>query len=122
MDEALSALLSRAFHRAKAAEANHAIAQVRESEGDPAQPAVSYECVIPSQGAAEHLMTKVLPRMVYFLECSGARLPHCQGVFLSIFVEGDLYFVRAGDAVEELARISGLTLEQLVERYGSESA
>jgi ribosomal protein L30 len=66
----------------------------------------------------QHLVSQVLPRLVYFLECRGARPPNCAGVFVSIFAGDQLYFVRAGDMVQELSRLSGLSLEQMVERYG----
>lgn len=119
MEEAIQALLSRAFHRTRAAEASQAIADVREREGSHGI-AVSYECVIPPEGAVEHLVTRVLPRLVYFLECRGAHLPRCGGVFLSLFVGADLYFVRAADALEELSRMSGLSPEEMVRRYGED--
>ncbi|HZN94615.1 MAG TPA: STAUR_1299 family protein [Myxococcales bacterium] len=117
MEPAVQALLERAFHRARAAEANVEMARVREQEGGFAQ-ATSYELVLPTERAVEHLTARVLPRLVYFLECRGSRLPHCAGVFVSIFAGDDLYFVRASDMVVELSRLSGLSLEEMVERYG----
>src|SRR5437870_5571478 len=118
MEEAVTALLARAFHRARAAQANTEMARMREQEGGAGGLATSYEVVLPPERAAQHLTAQVLPRLVYFLECRGSRLPSCAGVFVSIFAGDQLYFVRAGDMVEELSRLSGLSLEQMVERYG----
>ena len=118
MEPAVQALLERAFHRARAVEANAAMARVREQEGSDLAQATSYELVLPAERAVEHLTARVLPRLVYFLECRGSRLPHCAGVFVSIFAGDDLYFVRASDMVVELSRLSGLSLEEMVERYG----
>ncbi|HEY8206421.1 MAG TPA: STAUR_1299 family protein [Myxococcaceae bacterium] len=118
MEEGVAALLARAFHRVGAPQANVEMARVREQEGGLSGLATSYELVLPAERAAEHLVNQVLPRLVYFLECRGARPPNCAGVFVSIFSGDQLYFVRAGDMVEELSRLSGLSLEQMVERYG----
>jgi len=118
MEAAVDALLARSFHRARATDANEEMARMRVQEGGGSL-AVSYELVLPAEGAAEHLTTRVLPRLIYFLECRGSRPPHCAGVFASIFAGDELYFVRAADLVEELSRLSGLSLEELVEKYGA---
>ena len=117
MEEAVAAVLARSFHRTRAKEANEEMARMRAQEGHDGL-ATSYELVLPSEGATEHLVERVLPRLVYFLECRGSRLPHCAGVFCSIFAGDELYFVRAADFVEELSRLSGLSPEQMVEKYG----
>ncbi|HVE82063.1 MAG TPA: STAUR_1299 family protein [Myxococcales bacterium] len=118
MEDAVQALLARAFHQAPAMEANAQIARVRGLEGGELSPAVSYELVLPAEGAVEHLTSRVLPRLVYFLECRGSPLPACAGVFVSIFAGDRLYFVRARDVVEELSRLTGLSPEEMVRRYG----
>ena len=117
MEPAVQALLARAFHRVRAADANVEMARVREQEGGFAS-ATSYEVVLPAEGAVEHLTARVMPRLVYFLECRGARLPNCAGVFVSIFAGDELYFVRASDVVMELSRLSGLSLDEMVRRFG----
>lgn len=118
MEAAVTALLARAFHRAPANQANVEMARIREQEGGVTGLATSYEMVLPAERAVEHLVSQVLPRLVYFLECRGARPPNCAGVFISIFAGDQLYFVRAGDMVQELSRLSGLSLEQMVDKYG----
>jgi hypothetical protein len=118
MEDRVAEVLALAFHRVPASEANEAMARLRESEGDEAQPALSYEVVLPREGGAEHLADKVLPRLVYFLHCRGARLPQCPGVFVSIFSGDELYFLRASDLVQALSRQTGLAPEEMVRRYG----
>jgi hypothetical protein len=117
MDDAVAAVLARSFHRVRAQEANEAMARMRVEHGVDG-PATSYELILPPQGGAQHLVDRVLPRLVYFLECRGSRLPHCAGVFVSIFAGEELYFVHAADLVEELSRLSGLSLEEMVQKYG----
>jgi len=117
MEDAVAAVLARSFHRARAIQANDEMAKMRVQEGHDGL-ATSWEMVLPAQGATQHLVSNVLPRLVYFLECRGSRLPHCAGVFCSIFAGEELYFVRAADLVDELSRLSGLSPEQMVEKYG----
>ncbi len=117
----MAAFLGRAIHRAKAFEANEDIARMREQEGTEGRPAMSYEVVLPGENPVEYLADTLLPRLVYFLDSSGAKLPRCPGVFISLFVKEDLFFIRAADAVEELAKITGLTPAQMTERYGARS-
>lgn len=117
----IAALLGRAVDRASARDANQAIARLRQSEGTEDKPATSYEVVLPAENALHYLTEVVLPRLVYFLDCSGAKLPRCAGVFLSLFWGDDLFFVRAADALEELGRLTGLTPAQMTARYGQGS-
>ena len=112
----LEGLLQRAIHRVKAAEATPAIAQMRLQEASE-RPARSYEVVLPSSQPVDYLINTLMPRLVYFLESAGFRLPSCKGVFLSVFHGEDLFFIRAADAIDELSRISGLSPAQMVERF-----
>ncbi len=118
-DEQLDALLGRAFRRASAAEANAAISQIRAEEGTEGRPALSYEVVLPASNPVAYLTESVLPRLVYFLDCAGFKLPDCPGTFISLFRGEDLFFIRAADAIDELSRLSGLSMAQLAERFGS---
>jgi len=121
MDPLLTVLLGRAFEQAPALEANAAMARLRDSRGDSANLALSYEAVIPEEGGLEYLATRFLPRLVYFLDCRGAKLPRVHGIFLSLFHGDRLYFLEVADAIEVLAQATGLTPEQMVERYGAAS-
>jgi hypothetical protein len=117
----LSTVLGRAFHQARAAEANQAIAAQREQHTAPGKDTVSYEVVVSQQETLEALAQRVLPRLVYFLDCRGLKLDAAAGVFLSLFVGETLYFVHASDFVAALAPASGLSLAELVEKYGAAS-
>ena len=115
MDAATDELLRLAFDRAPAREANTAIARVREQTDEGA---TSYELVLPPGDVRTWLLQTLLPRLVDYLESSGAKLPHCGGVFLSVFSGDTLYFLHARDVVELLSRWSGLSLPELKQRYG----
>jgi hypothetical protein len=110
--------LGLAFSEAPAAEANTAIAAMRERAADELSAATSYELVLPAEGVRAFLLERTLPRLVDYLESTRARLPHCPGVFLSVFAGDRLYFIHARDAVAKLSEWSGLSTEQLRERYG----
>jgi len=121
MDPRIAALLEKAIHRAPAVEANEAIAKMRQELGDDFSEAISYEILLPEEKAVEHLTGSVLPRMVYFLECRGAKLPHCPGVFASLFAGAELYFLHAADVIAALSELSGLSIEEMVKRHGAAS-
>ena len=112
----LEGLLKRAIHRVKAVEATPAIAQMRLQEASE-RPARSYEVVLPASQPVDYLISNVMPRLVYFLESAGFKLPSCKGAFLSVFYSEDLFFIRAADAIDELSRISALSPAQMVERF-----
>jgi hypothetical protein len=118
MSPLLHRLLSRAFASVASAEANQAIASVRRERGDGGAAVQSYEVVVPSPGADEYLSATVFPRLVYFLDCRGVRLPGTPDVFVSLFASDRLYFCESGDVVSALAEAKGLTLEEARRRYG----
>lgn len=117
----LDTLFDRAFERVPAAEANAAMAAVRERLASGGAPALSYEAVLPEDAGMEHLEQKVLPRLVYFLDCRGAPLPTAAGVFLSIFRGDGLYFLHTEDFFDVLSQATGLSMEEMVTRYGAAS-
>ena len=68
---------------------------MRAEQGLGGQDAVSYELVAEPQWALADLAERVLPKLVYFLDCRGARLPLGPGgIFVSLFVGDSLHFVR----------------------------
>jgi hypothetical protein len=121
MNPVLEELTQLAFHSASPAEANGAIDEVREerSEGGTRE-ATSYEVALPALAPDEFLTTKVLPKLVYFLDCRGVKVPGSGGVFVSMFASDGLLFIEAGPMVEVLAKARGLTLAEVVRRYGSD--
>ena len=116
--DAADELLRLAFEQAPAAEANQAISRMRDQEGDELSGASSYEFVLPDRDVRAWLLEYLLPRLVNHLESSGAKLPHCGGVFLSVFSGDTLHFIRAREVVELLSQWSGLSMAELQQRYG----
>jgi len=118
----LEPVLSHAFRSGPAREANAAIAAVRQEQAVGGQEALSYEVVAEPKWALTELADRVLPKLVYFLDCRGAHLPLGPGgIFVSLFVGETLYFLHAGELVEVLAQARGLSLDELVERFGADA-
>jgi hypothetical protein len=111
-----------AFGRTNAAQANEAIAAVREERGSEHTLALSYELALPALDPDAWLQTRALPKLVYFLDCRGAKLPNTPGVFVSLFTTDELLFVDAGQLVQAIAESRGLTLAEVVRRYGDGGA
>jgi hypothetical protein len=120
MRAVLDELIALAFHRASPAEANRAIEDVRNERSESGVDALSYEVALPGLAPDEFLTTKVLPKLVYFLDCRGVKVPASGPVFVSLFSSDGLYFVEAGPMVEVLTRARGLTLAEAVRRYGAD--
>ncbi len=118
MNPELDALLEAAFRRVPPSGANTAIVDARAEAGDEYADALSYELVLPAGSEREVLVARALPRLVYFCECRGAKLPDCAGVLVTLFAGGELSFFHARDFVAAAARIAGLTVEQLRDLYG----
>jgi len=119
MNPILEQLQQLAFHRASPLEANQAIEDVR-LERSESQDAVSYEIALPALAPDEFLTHKALPRLVYFLDCRGVKVPASGAVFVSLFTSDGLLFLEAGPMVEVLTKARGLTLAEAVRRYGSD--
>ncbi len=118
MSDPLQALLAKAFRTAPAAQANQVISEVRVQEASAFAEALNYEIVLPAQGALEHLTTRALPKLVYYLECRGVRIPRCPHVFISLFMGETLHFIRCEDFLEQLVALTGLSPAEMVKRYG----
>jgi hypothetical protein len=116
--DAAEELLRLAFDHAPAREANEAISRMRAQQGDELAGATSYELLLPAGDVRAHLLDYVLPRLVNYLESSGAKLPHCGGVFISLFAGDTLHFLHARDVVVLLSQWSGLSMDELKQRYG----
>ena len=122
MSTLLEAIEALAFDRAPVSDASSAITRVRDarSEGGPA--ATSYEIALPALDPEAFLTTRALPKLTYFLDCRGTKVPASGHVFVSLFSERGLLFVEAGPLVELLAKTRGLTLAETVRRYGASGA
>lgn len=114
----LSELLSAADRVVPGAEANAAIAAMRDERALGGEPGLSYEVVVPAGEPWKHLTGVALPRLVYFLDCRGALAPSTPGVFISAFVGERLYFYDAGAFVGLLAKKAGLEFTALRDKWG----
>lgn len=122
MTPLLERIVATSFHRASPAEANTAIDDARFIRSEGGYESVSYEIALPTLAPDEFLKTKALPKLVYFLDCRGVKVPSSGNVFLSLFSEEGLFFMEAGPVVQLLAEARGLTLAEIVRRYGSSGA
>jgi hypothetical protein len=77
---------------------------------------------LPALGPDEYLTHRVLPKLLYFLDCRGVKPPSSGGVFLSLFTADGLHFIDAGLVVEKLVAARGLTMAEAVRRYGADGA
>lgn len=122
MSGLLSQVENLAFERASPADANEAIARVREARSAGGGDALSYEIALPALAPDEFLAHKALPKLLYFLDCRGVKVPGSGNVFVSLFSAAGLLFVEAGPLVQLLADARGLTLAEAVRRYGADGA
>ena len=122
MDPLVEELLGRAFATRPAEEANTAIAEFRRERGGAFGEALSYEGVLPVGRERAHLCDVLLPRLVYFLDCRGARPPSAPGVFVSLFHERTLYFLAPDVVFDVLVRATGLTTDEMVARFGASAS
>lgn len=117
----LAPLLDRAFRVAPAASANAVMAEVREEHLHGGTLALSYEVVLSPEWDFGEVAARVVPQLIYFLECRGSRLPLAPGVFLSLFVGDCLYFVEVHDFLDVIATQTAVPLEELVRRRATAS-
>lgn len=120
MTPLVAALDALAFHRASPADANRAIDEARGLRGRGGAEATSYELALPALDPDAWLAHQALPKLVYFLDCRGIHPPASGDVFVSLFTAEGLLFADAGPVVEALARARGLTLAEVVRRYGAD--
>ena len=121
MSPLVERLVALSFSRADPATANTAIEAARLARSE-YQEAVSYEVALPALAPDEFLMTKALPKLVYFLDCRGTKPPSSGAVFVSLFCAEGLFFIEAGPLVQLLTEARGLTLYEVVRRYGQDGA
>lgn len=122
MSTLVAQLEALAFDRASPADANEAISRVRDARSEGGADALSYEIALPALAPDEFLTHKALPKLLYFLDCRGVKVPASGNVFVSLFTPGGLLFVEAGPLVELLVKTRGFTLAEAVRRYGADGA
>jgi hypothetical protein len=116
-------LLPHAFHDARANDASAAIEAARQRyERAHGAGAVSFELVVPDWPGPGWLGDQLVRPLVYFCESSGRPVPACPGVFVSLFLDGKVYFIEAGEVIRWASRILGLSPVDLLARYGTHEA
>lgn len=117
MESVLDALRALAFREEPAREANQAIDSVR-GGFEAGERAFSYEILSTGKESFGALAQAVVPKLVYFAETTGRRLPDCAGLFLSVFVGERIFFVSARAFLDRAARLFESTVAELAQRYG----
>ena len=95
------ALTRLAFKTGPAPEANVLIDGVRQAWIAELGKAVNYEVVLTGR-TWSYVRQTLAPRLALYLRHKGYRVRECQPVFLSLFLDETLYFVRAMDFYEQL--------------------
>jgi hypothetical protein len=119
VDDRLKQLLDLAFRVELAAQANTAIAEVREAEGSGAEPARSYELILGADATFDAFAQAALPRLVYHFESVRARPPSFGNTVISVFAGDRLLFIRAAEFLPAVARLLATTVDDLYARYGT---
>lgn len=116
MSALVSALTARAFRTVGPAEANVAIAEVRDTLEAQLGSAFSYELFVPRANVDDFFLQTALPKLVNFLHGRGAR-SSAPGVFVSLFTAEGLHFIEADVVLEILAAQKHVPVSELFRRY-----
>jgi len=116
MESFLKPLLEHAFGRAAASDANRAIEDAREQEGERSR---SFEIVVAPDAGIAWLQEELLPRLVYHLESLGVRPPGYSGIFVSLFVGDEIHFVRTRDVMAFATAALSLSADEMYARWGT---
>src|SRR5262249_24139909 len=108
LDDRTRALLARAERRVPGRTANEEIERERVRHEIAYGRAMSYEVVLePAHGFA-YLATVVAPRLALYLMHKKMSAADCPGVYVSLWVEGELYFIEAPVFFEAVRDAEGL--------------
>jgi hypothetical protein len=112
-------LLQDAFLSAKQERATAAIAEARaEITREGKLGASNIEVIVPSQPDEAWLQNELLRPLVTFCQSTGAALPDCAGVFVTLYAQGHIHFVLGAEVVAWACPLLGVHWRDLVERYG----
>jgi hypothetical protein len=118
MDTRVRELLDLSFHRCPGVEANAEIARIRSLYELQFGRAFGYEVVVREEEPA--LDPDLLGRFAHHLRAKRVRADSCSEVFVAIFCDETLYFLRAHDFMNHLLGAEGLTVRDLptcIERW-----
>jgi hypothetical protein len=106
-------LIAHSFHRCPGEQANSEIARIRDEYLLEFGAAVCYEVVVPNH---EDLAADMLPRFAHHLRAKRLLVEACPELFVALFREGILYFLRSRDFVDHLLARENLTAKDVPER------
>jgi hypothetical protein len=118
MDARVRELLDLSFHQCPGVEANAEIARIRSLYEFQFGRAFGYEVVVREEGPP--LDPFLLGRFAHHLRAKRLRAESCSEVFVAIFCDETLYFLRARDFMNHLLGVEGLTIRDLpacIERW-----
>lgn len=116
----IESLVSESFLSAKQDQATRAIAEARaEVTREGKLGATSVEVVMPDDADEDWLGEGLLRPLIYFCQSSGAALPDCSGVFVSLFYRGHIHFVLAAEVIAWACAQLGIGWQELVAQYGT---
>lgn len=118
----LQPLYDEAFFHAEVQNATVAIEQARARFSEASRmDGFSFEVVVPEPELTDDawLAGQLVAPLVYFCQSLGAPPPACPGIFVSLFAGRTLYCVIAAEVIAWASHEIGMSVEDLVERYGT---
>jgi hypothetical protein len=108
LDDRTRGLLSLAERRVPARAANAEIDRERTRQELLHGRGVSYEIVLPAERGFAHLAEVVTPQLLRYLSAKQVPIERAAGVFLSLFVGEELYFITVSSFFGALREAEGL--------------
>jgi hypothetical protein len=116
----LAPLCAEAFFTCEPTNASEAIDEARGRFSDAAKmDGFSYEVSAPERPDREWLIEGLVRPLIYFCESSGAPLPACPGVFVSLFVGQRLFCIVAAEVIAWAGALLGEEVKDLGVLYGT---
>lgn len=110
----LEPLVARAFASGPAQQANQLISDVRQQVQAEEGRAFNYEVALIGR-SWEYLRQTVAPRLALYLRGKRLGLADSRCVFISLFVEKTIYFIRASDFFSHLRQVEGVDEQAFAE-------
>ena len=96
----IDSLLQDAFLSAKQEDATQAIAEARaEVTREGKLGASNLEFIVPEEVDEPWLRRQLLQPLIYFCQSTGASIPDCPGVFLTLFARGHIHFILGAEVI-----------------------
>lgn len=114
MDRKIKDLLQKAFFRCPGVEANEEIFRLREEYLEKYGGVVAYELVLDGDEDWLTFRSETLPRFIDFIRCKGYDPLSTNEVFLPIFSQGKIFFLRIEDFIAYIMETENLTKANFV--------